>query len=162
MILFLPSSILVLMFPKATEMSILNKNTLNLLNYSLIGTALISGTASLILIINPFIVEIIFGHSYSDAYAIIPTYSAMMFLFTLVYAIAYYCLAMNYLNYVYIILLFTMAEICLISIAHGSLLQMVWILLIANLALFIISYVYVFYANRSKRIHKSVLKNHFS
>jgi len=147
-ILFLPSSILIIMFPTATEMNILNKSTIKLLNISLICTTLLSGSASLILAIYPNIVETIFGYRYLEASTIIPTYAFMMFIFSLVWTIAYYCLALNNFRYTYIILLSTVTEICLIWIIHGSMLQIVWILIAGNLFLLITSYTFVLCSQR--------------
>jgi O-antigen/teichoic acid export membrane protein len=154
-ILFLPSSILVVMFPNAIQMNELDEGPLKLLNESLMGTALISGAASSILIIYPRIVEVIFGQKYAGVSLIIPPYVLMMFLFSLVGTIAYYCLALNYLRYTYIILLFTLTEICLISIIHQSMVQMIWMLTAGNLLLLITSYVYIL-------CHQKKICNHFN
>lgn len=141
-ILFLPGAISAVMFPKASVMKTLGKNTSSLLNRSLIYTGLLSGSAAMAFIIFPGLTGLIFGPTYLEASSIARFYVAMMFLFSLTVVVAQYCLATNNLSYTYLIVIFTGLEMILISFFHQSTMQMVQVLVAANLLLFLVSYIY--------------------
>ncbi|MHC1686998.1 MAG: oligosaccharide flippase family protein [Methanothrix sp.] len=142
-IMFLPGAIATVMFPKAAEMNCLGKSTFNLLNRCLIYTGLLSGSAAAAFALYPQLIVTIFGYSYSDASSITVIYVALMFLFSLIIVIAQYCLATNDLIYTYLLVLFTLLELGLITIIHDSVLQVVEGLLVINLILLILSYAFV-------------------
>ena len=142
-IMFLPSAITMVMFPKAAEMNYLGKSTFSLLNRCLIYTGLLSGSAAAAFALYPRLVVMIFGSGYLDASLITVIYVALMFLFSLIIVIAQYCLATNDLTYTYLLVFFTLFELGLITVVHESVLQVVEGLLLINLILLILSYVFV-------------------
>jgi O-antigen/teichoic acid export membrane protein len=150
-VLFLASSIPVVMFPKVTELNALGIKSKPLLNKCLICSGLLSGSATVLFVGFPSLIGSIFGIGYADAYPIIKIYAITMFFVSLIWVIAQYCLATNYLNYSYILFFFTFLEIVAISIFHDSIMQMAQILMIANIIILLISYVYlIFYTGRIK------------
>lgn len=151
-VLFLPSAIYVVMFPKASEMRALGQSPMALLNKSLIITGVLAGAAAAIFILVPQLVERIFGTGYIEASPIIKFYATMMFFFSLTWVVAQYCMATNRLKYVYIIFFFTSIEIALMSLVHGSVLQMVTMLLVVNVVFFFTSYVYAIHKGRGSCI----------
>jgi O-antigen/teichoic acid export membrane protein len=142
-IFFLPWAISAVMFPKASELDLKGKDTLPLLHKSLIYSALLSGSATIIFLLLPGLVGIIFGPIYLEASAVMKRYVLMMFLVSLTSVIAQYCLAINSKRYAILLVFFTMLEICLMVLVHDSTLQMAEILLGENLLLFLTSYIYV-------------------
>jgi O-antigen/teichoic acid export membrane protein len=147
-IMFLPSAITTVMFPKAAEMNCLGKSTFKLLNRCLIYTGLLSGSAAAAFALYPKLVVMIFGSGYSDASLITVIYVVLMFLFSMIIVIAQYCLATNELIYTYLLVLFTLFELGLIAVIHESVLQVVEGLLVINLILLILSYAFVIYRRR--------------
>jgi len=139
-VLFFSGAISVVMLPKASEMRTLRKSTRPILNKSLMYTGLLSGTAAAIFILAPGLIGTIFGSVYMEASPVIKIYMVMMFLFSLTWVVAQYCLATNDLRYAYLLVSFTVIEVALVSIIHDSIFQMVVVLMGANLILFIASY----------------------
>jgi O-antigen/teichoic acid export membrane protein len=144
-ILFLPSSISIVMLPMASEMSNLKKSSAKLLRTSLAFTGMLSGIVTLCLLIFPQLIEVMFGAGYKESAYLVQIYAIMMFLFTLNWTLAYYCLAIYDSKYVYIIAIFTLIEVGLIFYFHDTMLQMIEVMTLANLILFVISYSYVHY-----------------
>ena len=142
-VLFLPGMILMIMFPKIVEKGLHGKSALLLLNRCLVLTGMLSGSAALVFLHSPDLVALIFGNKYAYASHIIPLYSIMMFLLSLTWVIAYYCLAINDLKYAYVLISFTLVEIGLISFIPQSIFEMVIVMLIINAILFFISYIYI-------------------
>jgi O-antigen/teichoic acid export membrane protein len=142
-VLFVSSAIYMVMFPKVSEMKAVGGDTLRLLNVCLIYTALLSGTAAVVLAISPGLVGLIFGSSYIDASTVMQSYSAAMFFLSLIWAIAYYCLAIDDHRYAYLLISSTLLEAGLLSMARSSTLQMAHLMAAVNLFLFIASYGYV-------------------
>lgn len=143
MIFFLPWAISVVMFPKVSEMNAARKNTIALLNRSLIYSALLSGFATIVFLVSPNLIGTIFGPIYLEASSIMKVYVIMMFLVSLTSVIAQYCLAINSMKYAFLLIFFTILEIALIIFIHDSTLQMAKMLMGTNLLLFLTSYGYV-------------------
>jgi O-antigen/teichoic acid export membrane protein len=144
-VLFLPGAVAAVMFPKAAKMSILGQNTMALFNRSLIYTGLLSGAAAATFIAFPGLIGTIFGKTYMGASSITSVYVMAMTVFSLTWIVAQYCLAVNDLMYTYLLTAFTAVEFLVMAFLHGSVMQMAWILLVVNLLLFVLSYMYVFF-----------------
>jgi O-antigen/teichoic acid export membrane protein len=144
-VLFLPGAVAAVMFPKAAKMSILGQDTIKLLNRSIIYTGLLSGAAAATFVVFPGLVGTIFGKTYLGAASITSVYVVAMAVFSLTWIVAQYCLAVNDLRYTYLLMAFTTVEFLVLAFLHGSVLQMAWILLVVNLLLFVLSYLYVFF-----------------
>jgi O-antigen/teichoic acid export membrane protein len=142
-IFFLPWAISAVMFPSVSELNVKGKNTLPLLHKSLFFSAILSGFATLIFLLFPTLVGTIFGPVYLEAYTVTKIYVIVMFLVSLTFVIAQYCLAINSKKYAFLIVFFTAVEICLLILVHDSTIQMAQILMGANLLLFLASYIYV-------------------
>lgn len=147
-VLFASGAICIVMFPKASKMSVLGQNSRGLLNKGLMCTGLISGSFATLFVLFPELVGSIFGSTYLEATPLITVYAIMMFLFSLIWVIAQYCLATHNLNYAYILFAFTFAEMSLIFLVHDTIMQMIELLVVANLLLLLISYGYVTYTAR--------------
>lgn len=143
MIFFLPWAISMVMFPKASELDAKGRSTLSLLNKSLVYSALLSGSATMIFLLFPGLVGIIFGPIYMEASSVTKIYVIMMFLVSLTSVIAQYCLAINSKRYAILLLFFTLLEISLMAFVHDSTIQMAEMLMGTNLLIFLTSYIYV-------------------
>jgi O-antigen/teichoic acid export membrane protein len=143
-ILFLPGAITVVMFPKVSEMYTQKKDTSGILNRSLLYTGMLSGVVAVGYWSFPYLaVKIPFGYEYMEAIPLIKLYGVTMFFFSLTVVLMQYSLAIHDLKYVNGFAFFTFIEIGLLSVFHSSMMEMVMILLIVNVALFIFSYCYV-------------------
>ena len=148
-VLFLPSSISAVMFPKAAEKNILGEDTLHLLNRSLLYTGLLSGLAAAAFAISPSFIGLIFGAGYTQAAGITGLYAVAMALFSMTWVVAQYCLAVDDLKYTYLLVAVTALELGIIALIHGTVVQMAEVLVIVNFVLFILSYLYVILGGRA-------------
>jgi O-antigen/teichoic acid export membrane protein len=153
-VLFLPSSLYAVMFPKASKMHALKLSTRQLLDRCLIYSGILSGIAAGLFIVFPRLIVVIFGENYLYAISIMRLYVALMFFVSLIWVIAQYCLATNNLRYSYILLFFTVIELVSMAVYHSSPINIIHILLAFNLVLLIASYGYVILSEgRSIRIN---------
>ena len=142
-VLFLPGAVTAVMFPKVSELHAQNKVTVSLLNRCLMYTGIVSGAAAIGCLLFPsFVVNIVFGAEYIGAAPLIRLYGIAMFFFCLTVVLMYYNLAVHSLKYVYIFVFFTFLLIGLLSVFHSSMIEMITILLVTNVALFLSSYFY--------------------
>lgn len=148
-ILFLPSALISVMFPKVSELKTQGKKTFSLVRRVLIITAAITFSVSIICIIYPSIISIIFGPQYQEAREIVGLYTLMMAFFSLTSVIAQYHLASQNLRYTYLIVPFTIFEILFISLYHPTIQAMAGILMIMNALLFFTGYIYLWKGSSS-------------
>jgi len=143
-ILFIPGAIVVAMFPKVSKLYAEKKDTGHLLNISLLYTGLVSGVMAAGYWFFPsLVVGIPYGSAYVEVAPVLQLYGVAMLFFSLTIVLMRYSLAIHDISYVYLFAFFTLLEIGLLTVFHGSMLEMARILLVVNVALFISSYGYV-------------------
>jgi len=143
-ILFIPGAIIIAMFPKVSKMYAEKRDTSHLLNISLLYTGLVSGVMAVGYWFFPaLVVRIPYGSAYVEVAPVVQLYGVAMFFFSLTIVFMRYSLAIHDIRYVYLFAFFTLLEIGLLTVFHASMMEMVWILLVVNVALFISSYGYV-------------------
>jgi O-antigen/teichoic acid export membrane protein len=143
-ILFIPGAIVVAMFPKVSKMYTEKRDTIRLLNKSLLYTGVLSGIMAAGYWFFPvLVVKIPYGPAYVEVAPVVQLYGVAMMFFSLTVVLMRYNLAIHDLKYVYLFAFFTFLEIGLLAVFHGSMVEMARILLIINMVLFISSYGYV-------------------
>jgi O-antigen/teichoic acid export membrane protein len=143
-ILFIPGAIVVAMFPKVSKMYTEKRDTIRLLNKSLLYTGVLSGIMAAGYWFFPvLVVKIPYGSAYVEVAPVVQLYGVAMLFFSLTVVIMRYNLAIHDLKYVYLFAFFTFLEIGLLAVFHGSMVEMARILLVVNVVLFISSYGYV-------------------
>lgn len=153
-ILFVPGAIAIVMFPKISRLHAEKKDTNYVLTISLVYTGLLSAIMAIGYWFFPnYAIRIPYGIEYLDAIPVLRLYGFAMFFFSLTVVIMRYALAVNHVKYVYLLLVFTLAEIGLLYLFHDTILMMAEILLIVNLLLFLASYIYLII------IKKTIKKN---
>lgn len=152
-ILFIPLAVAVVMFPNVSKMHAEQKNTNRLLHICLLYTVIVSGLIATIYWFFPMIVvKIPFGIEYLAIAPIVQIYGLAMFFFSLTVILIWYCLAIDFFKYVYLLAIFTLFEIIMLSIFNNSMMEMAKVLLFINIILLTIGYSYVY-------LHKKSLKN---
>jgi O-antigen/teichoic acid export membrane protein len=134
-IFFFPSAIYAVMFPMIAERHARGENTSSILRKSLVYTGLLSGSMSLLYLLFPRLVVKLFGPGYAAALPLVAPYGLAMFFFSLTVIVMQYHLAIKNMRYIALFAGFTVLEILLLVTFHSSTLEMVKILLGANLAL---------------------------
>lgn len=150
-IIFLPGAISIVMFPKVSEMHTQKKDTIGILNRCLFYVGILSGTVAIGYFFFPSLAaKIMFGSEYIGAAPLVRLYGVAMFFFSLTVVLMFYNLAIHSLRYIYVFASFTFLLIGLLSLFHSSMIQMITILLVVNLALFLSSYYYVVITKQNK------------
>ena len=150
-ILFLPLAISLVLFPKTTQHSALGNPTAGLLRKGLAMTACLSGSVALTFMLSPgAAISFVLGPEYLDAASTVRLYAAAMFLFSLAVVFLYYHLATGRTGYFYYLLLpHVVLELGLLYVLHGSLTQVVLVLLTMNASLVVTSYAYTRWAGEA-------------
>ena len=117
------------MFPKVNELYYKKKKSKNMLYKSALMILAFSLPVILIyFLFSKFIIKTLYGELYLEASNLLGWFAVMMTLFSLIYLISFYNLAINRKNFLYILGLFNILEIVLIYIFHDTLMQVVSIL----------------------------------
>ena len=141
-LIFIPTSIYIVMFPMIAERHAMGINTISILKKSLLFTAFLSGSVAVLYYLYPQFLIIAFGESYALALPLLAPYGLAMFFFSLTAVVMHYHLAIKNMRYIAFFAGFTLLEILLLAIFHSSMQEMVEVLLAANFLLLITSLFY--------------------
>ncbi len=141
-ILFLPGSIGIVMFPMIVQRHIKGENSLGLLKRGLIYTGLLSGFVSLIYLFFPGMVMDIFGEKYQFGTSVVGIYGLSMLFFSLIIMIGNYHLAIGNMRYTMLLTISMIVEIITIMMFHSSILEITTILMVSNFLILIASAIY--------------------
>tara|TARA_Y100000310_G_scaffold82857_1_gene79458 strand:+ start:13765 stop:15045 length:1281 start_codon:yes stop_codon:yes gene_type:complete len=132
------------MFAKASELYYKKKHSKSLLYKSLFFILVASiPVIAIFYLFSDFIIKLSYGPSYLGISNLIWFYSLVILLFTLVYTISLYNLAIGKTKFIYLLVIFNLLEISLIWMFHNTLLQIIMILFYLMAILFILSLVIV-------------------
>ncbi|MFC1990727.1 oligosaccharide flippase family protein [Chloroflexota bacterium] len=139
-VIFLPMAVSFILLPKVTENHTLGQGTRDILLRSLVLTLLLSGGVVMICWVFPdIIVLLFFGEAYIAAGALISLYATAMLLFSLNVVLMHYSLAIRNLRLMLLADMITLVEVVAIVLMHQSLTQIIWILLLGNLLILLVS-----------------------
>lgn len=156
-LLYLPGAIVLVMFPKASELYALNEEHRPILKKSLFYGILLCGAALLFFLAIPsFIVKSMFGSQYISIIPLVGIFSSAMCFFSLANILFLYQLAIHELSFLKTLIISTIAEVILIALFHTSLTQVILILLGVALFLFLSNVYYVFVSLEKKKHNKAV------
>ncbi len=140
---FATLSITFVMFPKVSELHLNNKESRPILFKSLLFVILIGVPMILFYLVFPaFTISLFFGSNYLLVKNLLPVFATVMFFFSLIYTLALYNLSLDKTKFVYLLLLFNLLEVLLLSLLHDTISQVVYILLILMIVLFFGLFVY--------------------
>ncbi len=133
---FASLAIVLVMFPKTTELFTTNKPSSKVLVKSLIFIILISLPILLIYFLLPnYVILLLGGKEYLPISSILGLFGLAMTFFTLSYTLAFYNLSVNKYSFIYGLLLLNLIETIAIYMFHSSLREVVIILNIITLIL---------------------------
>lgn len=117
------------MFPKSSALYNKKKSSKSLMYKSILMISIFSLPVILLYFLFPnLIINLVYGSSYLDASSLLGWFGIVMFLFSMIYLIAFYSLSLHKKNFLYILLLFNVLQIVLIYLFHETLAQVVSIL----------------------------------
>lgn len=156
-LLYLPGAIVLVMFPKTSELHALNKEHRPILKKSLFYGILLCGAALLLFLTIPaFIVKSLYGNQYVSIIPLIGIISSAMCFFALANILFLYQLSIHELRFLKTLTIGTIAEVILIVLFHASLTQVILILLGVALFLFLSNVYYVFVSPEKKKHNESI------
>ena len=145
-VFYLPGGIIMVMFPRASELHALKEESRIVLKKSLFyGLVLCSSVVVLYFVVPSFVVKVLLGKEYIPAVPLIGTFGLAMFFFVLANILSIYQLSVNEFKFLKILVIATILEIALVIIFHNTLAQIILILLGIALFLFVFNGWYVFF-----------------
>src|SRR3989344_1409132 len=142
-IFFATLSISAVMFPKVSEMHTSKKAYKHLFNKSLLFVVLIGGFMNLVYFLFPsFIINIFFGSNYMSIVPYLGKFSLFILFYSLCYIMCFYNLAVRRYKFIYILILFNIAQIILLNLFHQSISEIIEILLYLMILLFLSLFIY--------------------
>jgi len=150
-VFYLPGAIIMVMFPRASELYALREESQPVLKKSLFYGAALSGSAVLLFFIRPsFVVKVLFGEQYIPTVPLIGLFGLAMFFFILANILSMYQLSVSKLKFLKILVIATILEVALVSIFHTTLTQVILILLGTGIFLLAFNSWYVFLRKTSR------------
>jgi O-antigen/teichoic acid export membrane protein len=136
-VLFIPTAVGVVMFPKVVDSHVKNGNTKIILKKCLGAVGFLCGVATVGTFLFPiFILKLLTGHSHPEAVALVKYFSLCMGFFALVNIFMLYHLSLHRMGYVYALAVLTVCQFLGICFFHQSLKDVLLILLVFSVALF--------------------------
>lgn len=144
-VIFIPGAIGLVMFPKVAEYHKKNLNSINILKKSLFITLILcSGLAICYFLFPNFLIRVMFGKVYENSAYLIKFFGIAMTFFALNNILILYNLSIEKFKFLFPTIFFTILQIVLIYLFHGSLIQVILILLFNSIVLFIANLVSTF------------------
>jgi len=137
--LFLPLAIGIVMFPKTSGLNSQNKETLHILNRSLLYAGGLCILAALVYNLFPaFFLNILTGKANPESILLGRMFSVSMSFFTLLYILYTYLLSIKDFRFLKYLFIFTLFQYLCIAIFHYNLFQVQLILCLNGLVLFLV------------------------
>lgn len=156
-ILFLPMALVIVMFPKTSELYAQRKDSSMVLKKSLFYVGLLAGGAALICLLFPrFPLWLLWGDRFQASTRLVRKFAIAMTFFDLSYILLFYQLSIRRFNFLYFVTALTILEIIAICLFHHTLSQVVWILVASGIILFLINQLLVWMPQR--RLEKVEVK----
>ncbi|MDP2939749.1 MAG: oligosaccharide flippase family protein [Candidatus Omnitrophota bacterium] len=140
-ILFLPSIISVVLFPKMSEATVKQRQVLPLLKKGLILTAFLCITASIFCILYPnLVLKILTRKQDWESIKLVPFFCIAMTFYALVNQFIFYNLAIQSYRFTIYILIASLLQIGLISLFHPNLAAVLFSLILCSALLFVLGF----------------------
>lgn len=145
-ILYLPASFAVVMFPEVSHAHALNNKTKKILLKTILITILLCFFGEIFYILFPnFIISVLMGSKYLKATSLLSLYGLSMFSFAIVSIMVNYYMAVQKYFFVFLMFLFAILEVVLISLFHQTLASVVYCVMVTGYILAVASLINIFY-----------------
>ncbi len=142
-IFFATFSITAVMFPKVSEMHTAKKEYKHLFSKAIVLVFVVGGFMTLFYFLFPgFIVNIFFGSSYLSILPYLGEFSLFILFYSLSYITCFYNLAIRRYKFIYILLLFNVAQVVLLNLFNSSISDIIEVLLYLMIVLFLVLFIY--------------------
>jgi O-antigen/teichoic acid export membrane protein len=132
-LLFLPAAVVLVLFPMVSASHTQNKDTFGILVKGLLLTGMLTGVGALLYVLVPdFLLSTLLGEKFAVASPLLRLYGFVMLPLALVNVLINFYLARSETRFVYILIVALCLQLGLISIYHGSLFQIIYIMIIVS------------------------------
>jgi len=150
-IFFAASSFSLVLFPKVSQLHYLGKKHIKTLYYSLFLVIFVGTPFLVIYLLFPnLVISSLFGSDYFAYSSLLWKFGLIMILFTLVYTISFYNLAIKKYFGVYLLVLFNILQVIFILMFHSNIEQIISILLYLISIQFVLLLIISIYNSRNK------------
>lgn len=154
-ILFLPMAMVMVMFPKTSELYAQKKDSSIILKKSLFYVGLLAGGATLICILFPhFPLWLLSGNRFQASTPLVGKFALAMTFFDLLYILFFYQLSIHRFRFLYLACAFTLLQLIAITLFHKTLSQVVWILVANGALLFLVNQFLVWIPQKKLRYER--------
>jgi len=144
-VLFLPAAIVMVMFPKTSELHALEKDSSLILWKSLLGVGFLCGVVTAGYFLFPrLIVSVLFGVKYLSAVPLIGLFGLAMTFFSLVNILIFYHLSVHNLRFIYALVTCTLLQVTAVWFFHRTLTQVLYILIGSGILLILVNGYFLF------------------
>ena len=145
-ILYLPASFAVVMFPEVSHAHALNNKTKRILFKTILITALLCLFGEIFYILFPdFIISVLMGTKYLKASPLLSLYGFSMFSFAILSIMVNYYMAVQKYLLVFLMFFFAIFEVVLISLFHQTMVSVIFCVMATGYSLAFISLINIFY-----------------
>lgn len=135
-------SISMIMFPRVAELHALKSEHRSVLYKSMLLVFLFGAFITLFYFLFPnFSVGLLFGKEYLSIASMMWVFSGMMTIFSLIYLLSFYNMSIQKTKFIYLLVLFNIAQIVLIYLFHNTLWQIIWIMCGIMLSLLLLMWI---------------------
>ena len=132
-LLFLPAAVVLVLFPMVSASHTQNKDTFGILVKGLLLTGMLTGVGALLYVLVPdFLLSTLLGEKFAVASPLLRLYGFVMLPLALVNVLINFYLARSETRFVYILIVALCLQLGLISIYHGSLFQIIHIMIVVS------------------------------
>ena len=147
-ILYLPASFAVVMFPEVSHAHALNNKTKRILFKTILITALLCLFGEIFYILFPdFIISVLMGTKYLKASPLLSLYGFSMFSFAILSIMVNYYMAVQKYLLVFLMFFFAIFEVVLISLFHQTMVSVIFCVMATGYSLAFISLINIFYVD---------------
>jgi O-antigen/teichoic acid export membrane protein len=144
-VIFIPGAIGLVMFPKVAEYHKKGLSSIDILKKSLLITLILCGGVTICYFLFPkFLIRIMFGKVYESSAYLIKFFGIAMTFFALNNILILYNLSIEKFKFIFPTIFFTILQIIFIYFFHGSLIQVILVLLFNSIILFIVNLISTF------------------
>ena len=153
-ILYIPTAIVLALFPMVTELHILNQDTFKLLRKALLYTLILSGVGVGAFLIAPqFLISFLFSQKFSPVAPLLRLYGVAMLSYSLLNVLMSFNLARRSAIFIYSFIAAAVIQISLICTFHRSLQEILYIIIVSGLALLLFNLLLLYHHKR--KIHNA-------
>jgi O-antigen/teichoic acid export membrane protein len=138
-ILYFPGAMAIVLFPKTSELQTMSKKSIRILARALIIVFALCVIINVIYFVAPeLMVRIMFGRTFLESAPYIGYYGIAMIFYSLLNLAVLFLLSLNFYSLIPVLTITSLAELILISIFHGNLFEVIYILILVSFISFVL------------------------